>query len=222
MHRGFRDLSVRLLGLERSDSMMGSENPRVFPVPVLARPTTSLPCSAGSSTDAWMGNRVSMPRLRRAALVMSERGKLSRCMGSRFSSSSSSLSSSSSSSRLAASSISSKMSSTLRSLYMLSTLPRRLETSSSSSSSRTGTAAESVEMARNLNPEARTFAERPAAAGAKGLERVVRTARMPAGATRARVARAAMTVVAAARMVNPRLREVMSAMTVFTGGTEAG
>ena len=56
----------------------------------------------------------------------------------------------------------------------------------------------------------------------KGLERVVRTARMPAGATRERVARAAMTVVAAARMVNPRLREVMSAMTVLTGGTEAG
>ena len=54
-------------------------------------------------------------------------------------------------------------------------------------------------------------------AGAKGLERVVRTARMPAGATRARVARAATTVVAAARMVNPRLREWMRAMTVRTG-----
>ena len=52
--------------------------------------------------------------------------------------------------------------------------------------------------------------------------RVVRAARMPAGATRERVARAAMTVVAAARMVIPRLREVMSAMTVLTGGTEAG
>mmetsp|Transcript_9014 Transcript_9014/g.40605 ORF Transcript_9014/g.40605 Transcript_9014/m.40605 type:complete len:270 (+) Transcript_9014:1779-2588(+) len=218
MQRGF----LCSFWLLRRDSMMGREKPRVLPVPVLARPTTSRPSSAGARTSAWMGNRASMPRFFRAALVRSERAKLSTCMGSLGASAAATVSSSSSS-FLAASSISSKMPSTATSLYMLSTLPRRFSTSSaSSSSSRTGTAAESVEMARNLNPEARTFAARPAAAGAKGLERVVRTARMPAGATRARVARAATTVVAAARMVNPRLREWMRAMTVRTGGAMGG
>ena len=61
-------------------SMMGREKPSVLPVPVLARPTTSRPSSAGASTFAWMSNSVSMPRFFSAALVISDRGKLSTCI----------------------------------------------------------------------------------------------------------------------------------------------
>jgi hypothetical protein len=62
--------------------MMGREKPSVLPVPVRARPTTSRPSSAGFSTLAWMSNRVSMPRFFSAALVISDRGKLSTCIAS--------------------------------------------------------------------------------------------------------------------------------------------
>ena len=55
MHRGRRFRASD--GFESKDSMIGSENPSVFPVPVLALPTMSRPSSAGASTALWIGKR---------------------------------------------------------------------------------------------------------------------------------------------------------------------
>mmetsp|Transcript_17647 Transcript_17647/g.43608 ORF Transcript_17647/g.43608 Transcript_17647/m.43608 type:complete len:334 (-) Transcript_17647:392-1393(-) len=99
MQRGRR--LARSWGLFWSPSMTGRAKPRVLPVPVRARPTMSRPAMAGASTADWMGNSTSMPRLRSAALVMADSGKLSMWLGSfsavGLASPSSSMSSSSSS-----------------------------------------------------------------------------------------------------------------------------
>mmetsp|Transcript_11132 Transcript_11132/g.41248 ORF Transcript_11132/g.41248 Transcript_11132/m.41248 type:complete len:246 (-) Transcript_11132:251-988(-) len=78
MHRG--RASRASLGLESKLSMIGREKPRVFPVPVLALPTTSRPSSAGPSTAAWISKSVSIPLFFSAAFVKSDNGKLSTCI----------------------------------------------------------------------------------------------------------------------------------------------
>nr|ACR37308.1 unknown [Zea mays] len=51
---------------------MGIPNAKVLPVPVLARPTMSLPCIAGSRTALWMGNSLVMPLLASLSTILDE------------------------------------------------------------------------------------------------------------------------------------------------------
>uniref|UniRef100_A0A0A9DE13 Uncharacterized protein n=1 Tax=Arundo donax TaxID=35708 RepID=A0A0A9DE13_ARUDO len=53
-------------------SKMGIPKANVFPVPVLARPTISLPSIAGSRTALWMGNSLVMPFLASLSTILFE------------------------------------------------------------------------------------------------------------------------------------------------------
>ena len=78
IHFGFLDLEPSV----NNRSTIGNENANVFPVPVLARPTTSCPDSAGSNTACCMGNNVSTPRFLSAATVTSDIPKFPTSVGS--------------------------------------------------------------------------------------------------------------------------------------------
>lgn len=64
-----------------SRSTIGSTKARVFPQPVRARPTKSLPASSGVRHCAWMSNRDSMPLPRSRLFTGSDSSKLSRARG---------------------------------------------------------------------------------------------------------------------------------------------